>query len=100
MLLSEYTMDPTILEFIVRGGVPILSLVLLFLLAKHHIKTLREHRSDEKACVEKLGALEEAYRAKVEELLKEQIRWVEKISDTLAESGRALEALRDELNRR
>ena len=78
-------MEPSMFELIMHGGVPMLSLVLLYLLAKHHILTLKQHRIDEKECAARIKALEEGYRAKVEELLKEQIKWVEKINETLTE---------------
>lgn len=92
-------MDPALIEFIIRGGVPALSLVLLYLLAKHHTKVIAQHRKDEREWSNQIRALEEAYRAKVEELLKEQIKWVEKVSKNLAESTYALEALREDLNK-
>jgi hypothetical protein len=93
-------MDPAMFEWIMHGGVPALSLVLLYMLAKHHIKVLNQHRKDEREWAERVRKLEEAYRAKVEELLKEQIRWVEKISENLAESTYVIETLRDELRSR
>lgn len=93
-------MEPATFEWILHGGVPALSLVLLYLLARHHIKVITQHRKDEREWLEEIRSLEEGYRKKVEELLKEQIRWVEKISDNLAESTYALEALRDQLNNR
>lgn len=95
-------MDPstmTIFDWIMHGGVPALSLVLLYLLAKHHVRVLSEHRKDERALAAKLEKLESDYRSKIEELLKDQVKWVEKISNKLAESSQALEAVREELDK-
>ena len=93
-------MELTIFNFIMHGGVPALSLVLLYLLAKHHIKTLAQYRLDEHEWFTRTTKLEEAYRLKVEELLKEQIKWVERISETLAESAHAIESIHETLNKK
>lgn len=91
-------MEPSLFELVMHGGVPALSLVLLYLLARHHIRTLKQHKRDEREWMQKVSDLEEAYRTKVEELLTGQIAWVEKISEALSESTHTIQALRDDLD--
>lgn len=93
-------LDITTFDILVKSGVPTLALILLYLLAKHHISSLREHRKDARESEDTLRALELAYRNKIEDLYKGQLKVVQDISATMTECTLALETVKESLNKR
>jgi len=93
-------LDISLIDYIIKSGVPALALILLYLLAKHHINSLSEHRKDAKEAEDALRALELGYRNKIEDLLKEQLKMVQTISATMIQCTIALEAVKEFLSKR
>jgi len=88
-----------LLQLVLHGGIPALSLIILYLFAKHHLKVIDQHREDDKRCDEKLRQIEEDFRAKLEEVYKGELKLVESVTEALSESTKALEAVRKDINK-
>lgn len=100
-------MDPAfsaLITLILQNGVPGLLLVILVVLAKHHLRTLKEHHSEKEAMKKEHDAalskaaedqreLEKELRVKIEELLKDQLETQKPLTEALVEYNRLVRRL-------